>query len=109
MEVGSKIAKTFKTRLEIDQSFSPQQRNANASNKLCNKRTFLLKLQSQNREQVPEPLLDDTSVESTILRDKIRSTLIMVLSETVGVSFDVSFPGLYVKKTTIVTPFEMQK
>ena len=93
VEAGSKVAKTFKTKLEIDPSFSPQQRNANASNKVVNKRIFLLKLQSKNGQPVPVPLLDDTSVESIILREKLRSTLVIVLNETLGVSFDISFPG----------------
>ena len=91
--MGSKIANTFKSKLEIGPSSTPQQRNANASNKLGNKRTFLLKLKSQSGQQVPVPLLNDTSVESTILREKLRSTLIIVLNETLGVSFDISFPG----------------
>ena len=97
VEAGSKVAKTFKTKLEIDPSLSPQQRSANASNKLGNKRTFVLKLQSKDRQQVPAPLLDDTSVESTILREKLRSMLVIVLNETLGVSFDISFPGWCVK------------
>ena len=53
VETGTKISATFKTKLEIDPCFVPQQVNANVSNKLGNKRRFLLNLQSKNGQQVP--------------------------------------------------------